>query len=243
MQRAAVIGLGRFGTHLARVLFQRGLEVIAVDRDPDRVAELEGDVSLAVTLDATNEEALRQADIHTVDFAVVSIGEAVEQSQLVTRLLKQIGLERVISRAHTDARELILSKLGADEVVRPESESATRLGQRLAFRFVEDVAEMGHEIRIVRMKAPKKFHGKTIGDLDVRRKFKVTIVGLRSAASLQGEEEDSSEFTIKDGDGGDLIECVPSADHTIHPGDTLFLIGLEEDLKRLPQPPETDAAP
>src|SRR6056297_2976590 len=130
MERYAVIGLGRFGFRLAELLTQAGAEVIAIDRRRDLVDAIRDRVGLAVALDSTDEEALRTQGIDKVDVAVVGIGTDFEANVLSVVTLKQLGLQRVIARATTPIRAKILSRVGADDIVNPENESAERWSNR-----------------------------------------------------------------------------------------------------------------
>ncbi|MEQ8764945.1 MAG: TrkA family potassium uptake protein [Planctomycetota bacterium] len=221
--RVAVIGLGRFGYRLACELFDRKIDVIAVDLDPRRVEDFEEYGGHALALDATSEIELRRAELHRLDLAVVCIGEEVEQSQLVTHLLKnQLEMERVISRAHTDARDTILRAIGSDEVLRPESDSAVRLAQRLAFRGCEEFLELAPGVAMVRLRAPKHFVEKTILQLEVRPRFRVNIIGIRSSPG--DGESPTKEATL---------ELVPEPGYTFQEGDELLVVGREEDIRRM----------
>ncbi|HET6429548.1 MAG TPA: TrkA family potassium uptake protein, partial [Phycisphaerae bacterium] len=126
MATFAVIGLGRFGYRLSTLLAEGGAEVIAIDSRRDLVESIRDRVTVAVCLDTTDEEALRAQGVDRVNVAVVGIGDDFEANALATVILKQIGVPRVISRATTTIRAQILSRIGADDVVNPERESAER---------------------------------------------------------------------------------------------------------------------
>ena len=126
MERFAVIGLGRFGSRLAKNLAASGAEVIAIDRDRMIVEELRDQVTLAIAMDATDEQALKIQGIDKVDCAVVGMGHNFESNALATVLLKSMRVKRVISRAGNDMQAQILKRIGADSVVSPEDESADR---------------------------------------------------------------------------------------------------------------------
>ena len=124
MNRFAVIGLGRFGSRLASNLAAAGAEVIAIDRSRQIVEDLRDKVTLAIALDATDEQALRIQGVDQVDCAVVGIGQDFEANALTTALLKSLGVARVVSRAGNQMQAEILTRIGADGVVKPEDESA-----------------------------------------------------------------------------------------------------------------------
>ncbi len=225
MERFAIIGLGRFGMKLATLLSDAGAEVIAVDRERDLVDQVRDRVALAVALDCTDEDALRSQGIDKVDVAVVGIGTNFEDNALVTTILKQMDVPRVISRAATDVRGQILSRIGADDLVNPEEESAERWRNRLLAPAVIERIELAEDYSMVQIAAPESFHNKTLGQLDVRRNFKVNVVAVRK--------------TVEERTGGvkktrQILVSVPMADTVIEPGDVLILIGSDEAMQKFP---------
>lgn len=225
MERFAIIGLGRFGMRLAKLLADAGAEVIAVDRDRGLVDEVRDRVALAVALDCTDEEALRSQGIDRVDVAVVGIGTNFEDSALVTALLKQMDVPRVISRAATHVRGQILSRIGADDVVNPEEESAERWRNRLLAPAVIESIEVAEGYSIVQIAAPESFHNKTLGELDVRRNYQVNVVAIRRNV------EESAEGVKKT---KQVVISVPMADTAVEPGDILILAGSDEAMQKFP---------
>ena len=141
--RFAVLGLGVFGARLARALAASGAEVIAADQDPQLVEQISDHVTLAVRLDTTDEHALRAQGIDKVDAAVVGIGSAFEDAALTTSTLKGLGVPRVIARATSKARGEILSRIGADDIINPEAESADRWCARLVMPQVLEKIDLG----------------------------------------------------------------------------------------------------
>jgi len=211
MERFAVIGLGRFGMRLARLLAESGAEVIAIDRHRECVEEIRDHVTMAVCMDSTDEQALRAQGIDKVDVAIVGVGSAFEASALTTVLLKQIGVPRVLVRAATKVRGHILSRIGADDIVNPERESAERWRNRLMAPS---------------MPAPESFAGKTMKDLDVRRKYKVTVVAIRR--TTRQTAEDGTQQTQH------VVLTVPMPETVIESGDVLLLIGKNEAIQSFP---------
>ena len=220
--RFAVIGLGRFGERLARQLAAAGAEVIAVDSRDELVEEIRDSVTVAVCLDATDEQALLAQGIDKVDVAVVGIGAAFEEAALATSTLKRIGVPRVISRATTRARAEILSRIGADDVVIPEAESADRWCQRLVMPNVMEKIELGDQHSVVQIRAPDSWAGKTLEQLNIRKKWKVNVVAIRRL--LPDESK---------GRGGYVI-ATPMPDSRIELGDLLLVVGSDEAIEALP---------
>jgi trk system potassium uptake protein TrkA len=225
MERFAIIGLGRFGMRLAKLLADAGAEIVAVDRDRELVDEVRDRVALSVALDCTDEDALRSQGIDKVDVAVVSIGTNFEDSALATALLKQMGVPRVISRAATHVRGQILSRIGADDVVNPEEESAERWRNRLLAPAVIERIEVAEGYSIVQIAAPESFHNKTLGELDVRRNYQVNVVAIRRTVE---ESEEGIKKTRQ------VVISVPMADTVVEPDDVLILVGSDEAMQDFP---------
>lgn len=226
MERFAIIGLGRFGMRLATLLTEAGAEVIAVDRDRELIEQVRDKVTLAVCLDCTSHDALKAQGIDKVDVAVVGIGSAFEDNCLATAILKQIGVPRVISRATSTMRGRILQRIGADDVVNPERESAERWRNRLLAPSIMERIELAEGHSLTQIPAPDSFHGKTLRELDVRKKYEVNVVAIRRTVKrtdAQGIKR-TSQFVIS----------VPMPDTTIESGDILLLIGSDEAMNLFP---------
>lgn len=178
--QALVIGLGQFGMALARALMQNGVEVIAVDRREDRVQTASAFVTEAVQSDAMNEGDLARLAPQRRDVCVVAIGEeSREAAILVTAMLRQVGARRVVARATDPLHERILNLVGAHEVVQPERIFGERLAARLAYRGVLDILPLGDDLVITELCTPDPFAGRTLVDLQLPRRFGLTVVALR----------------------------------------------------------------
>jgi len=224
MERFAIFGMGLFGRRLARLLTEAGADVIAVDQNREIIELIRDTVSLAVCLDSTDEQALLAQGIDKVDAAIVGIGTAFEAAALTTALLKQIGVKRVISRATSQVRGQILSRIGADEIVDPEREAAERLRNRLMLPAILERTILGDGFSLVQIAAPKSFVDKTLGELDIRRKHGVNVVGIRRQAA---EKEEAGRVT-------ETLISVPMADTRIAASDILLLIGSDKALADFP---------
>ena len=226
MQRYAVIGLGRFGYRMAELLASSGQEVIAVDSDKDLIDDIAPIVSRAVCMDATDEDALRAQGIDDVDVAVVGIGSAFEAAVLTTVLLKQqLKVPRVISRSTSVTRGEILSRVGADELVNPERESADRWRNRLLAPHLIEQIDLADNSRLVQIPAPTRYVDKTLGELDVRRNDHVQVVAVRRVAT--DTDADGAKRTRQ------IVVSVPEADTVIQKDDTLLIIGPDDAVRRL----------
>ncbi len=226
MQRFAVIGLGRFGRRLATLLADSGAEVIAVDRKSELIAQLRDKVTLAVSLDSTDEQALIAQGIDKVDVAIVGIGADFEDAALTTTILKQIGVGRVISRATTTMRGKILTRIGADDVVNPERESAERWRNRLLAPSIIERIELAEDHSLTQLAAPESFFNKTLIDLDIRKKYKVNIVAINR--TIEEIDDEGIRRTRQ------FVISVPLPDTMIESGDILLLIGSDQAMESFP---------
>ncbi|MEM1166196.1 MAG: TrkA family potassium uptake protein [Planctomycetota bacterium] len=227
MDRFAVIGLGRFGARLATNLASSGAEVIAIDRDRERVEELRDQVTLAIALDATDEQALRIQGVDQVATAIVGIGQNFEATALTTVLLKSLRVQRVITRAASTMQARILSRIGADAVVSPEDESADRWSHRLLAPFMIDHVELGKGYALVQMAVPSAWADKTLAELNLRQTHKVTIVAIKQKVPIASPTgADTFEEVVVD---------VPRPDSRLARDDTLVIAGFDTDLENLPR--------
>jgi len=214
----AVIGLGRFGSAMATTLAELGHDVIGVDGEPERVRRLSDVIAQAIELDATDERALKAAGIHSVDVAVVSIGENIESSLLVVMQLKELGIKTIVAKAVTPLHGRILEKLGVSRVIFPEREMAIRLAHSLVMPNVIDYIELSRDFSIVELPAPHQFVGRSLKQLELRPRFGLTLIAIKRRAGA-GEPESTT--------------VAPSADETIKAGDVLALLGSNDRLGQL----------
>lgn len=224
MPRIAVIGLGRFGFRLAIQLSKSGVEVIAIDKDAKRVEQIAHEVSVAVRLDSTDEQALREQGIDKVDVAVVGIGNNFEANVLTTVTLKFLGVKSICARAEEETHGTILRRIGADEVIFPEDESAQRWSFHLLAPQIGEKMELAPGFSLARYTAPDSFVGKSLIELQLRKKYRVNLIGLRPHGEITDEEKKSKK----------LIK-MPQPETVIETGDILWLVGADEDLANLPE--------
>jgi len=208
----AIIGLGRFGTSLARELATLGCTVLAVDQNRKRVQELAADLDQVIILDATDEEALRAAGVAEFETAVVCIGADFEANILVTSTLKELGCPRVLCKALTPRQRNILLKTGAHMVVLPEHEA----GLRLAHQLVEPLRSLERNdlpvgLALGQLLCPLAWQGKSLRELGLRKDRGCYILRIHGTRSL----------------------LMPGPDETLHPGDELLVVGQESSIYRL----------
>ena len=179
MKSVLVIGLGRFGTRAARKFEELGQDVMAVDSREERVNDILPFVTDAMIGDATRESFLSSIGVGNFDLVLVAIGDDFQSSLETTSLLKELGAKYVVSRAKSDVHEKFLLNNGADEVVYPERQLADQAAIRYSSDHIFDYVELGKAWEIYEVDIPKEWQGKTIAQLDVRRKYGINIIGIR----------------------------------------------------------------
>ncbi|MFA5239859.1 MAG: TrkA family potassium uptake protein [Phycisphaerae bacterium] len=228
MKRFAVIGLGRFGKKLAVSLAMSGAEVIAIDKDREEIDAVRDQVSHAVRLDSTEEEALKAQGVDKVDVAIVGIGQGTGQgfeSAILTVVnLRQIGVKTIFARAEDPIAGEVFSKIGATDVIYPEIESAQRWAYKLIAPQIGEKMDFAPGYSLARIKAPASFDGKTVMDLQLRQKYNINLVAIK---------RDENSKTEKGEKGG--IMNVPTPETIIYKDDLLIVAGSDADLAKLPQ--------
>ena len=204
MRSYMIIGLGRFGSGLAKSLGQLGAEVLAMDVRPELVQQLSADVTHAVVGDGQDKEVLRALGARNFDCAVVAIGDNLAASVLTVMNLQELGVPRLICKAHDVMHRRVLEKLGVDQVVVPELEQAQRLARILQSHNVLDYIELSSDYGILEVPAPKAWADKSIRELNVRAKMDINIIAVKN---------------------GEKTMVSPSADYRIHAEDVLAVLG------------------
>lgn len=212
MKNFVVIGLGRFGSAVARELCALGCQVLAVDQDRTLVQGIADEVTHAAAGDGRDPEVLRALGVKDYDCAVVSIGNDVGSSALVTMRLKEAGVPKVVCKAQSHVHKRLLEKLGADRVVFPEYEMGLTVAQGLAHSSIINFIELSPDYGIVEVDLPAGWAGRTIRELDVRARFKVNVIAVR-----RGQE----------------INVAPGADCALEHGDRLLVLGEDGAISAL----------
>jgi trk system potassium uptake protein TrkA len=210
MKQFAVIGLGRFGTSVARTLTQMGYDVLAIDADENKVEELADVVTHAVTANALDETVLKSLGLRNFDVVVVAIGQDIQSNILVTVMLKEMGVKKVVAKAATELQGKVLQKIGADVVVFPERDMGERVARWLVSRNIIDVINLSPDYSLVELAASPEFQGVSLQDTGLRKKFDISVLAIRRG----------KEFIIS-----------PGARQIIEEGDVLIVIGSNEKLK------------
>jgi len=216
----AVIGVGRYGSSIARKLAERGAEVYAIDTDKNKVDALKDEVALAVNLDAKDKKALESQNIQDVDAAIVAIGENFQAVILTSMNLLELGVPRVIARSGSDAQRQILEKIGVSEILTPEEEVATLVCERLVNPSVLSFLQLPDNYEIAEIKAPRAIINKNIEDVGLRNKYSLSLITIK-------REEFNKEGVLEQ-----HITGVTNTDTPIYETDTLVVFGLAKDVAR-----------
>lgn len=208
----AVIGLGRFGTSVAKTLYSLGNDVLAVDSDEEKVQNISDNVTHSVQADAADENSLRSLGIKNFDVAVITIGSDIQSSIMATLLVKELGVKYIIAKANDEMHAKVLYKIGADKVVLPERDMGVRIAHNLASANILDYIELSPEYSIAEMTSTPEWHNKTLKEVDMRAKYGINVVAIRR---------------------NNHINVAPKADDVIVPGDVIVAIGSYDSLTKL----------
>lgn len=211
MKSVLLIGLGRFGRHMAQKLQALGHEVLAVDHDEQRVNDILPLVTNAQIGDSTNEQFLRSLGIDNFDLCVVAIGDDFQSSLETTALLKECGAKFVLSRAARDVQAKFLLRNGADDVIYPEKQMASWAAVRYSADHIFDYIELTGDYSIFETAVPEGWIGKTIVELAVRQKYHINVLATRQ---------------------NDAVEPMPGPNHVFQAGETIFILGNRQDLDK-----------
>ncbi len=214
MKRVVVVGLGIFGLNIAKELFENGFEVIAIDKNKDVINHIRDFSTKAIVADATDKELLEMIGIQQDDIVIVSFGENLAASTLLTLHLKELKINTIIVKAPNEDHKRILEKVGATEVIIPEKEMAGRVAKSLISPNVLDYLPVSEDFTICEVAPPSSFLGKSLADLKLRGRYHVDVIAIRDVLS-------------------DRIQLVPQADFVIKDSDILIVIGKEQDIQKI----------
>lgn len=211
MKSVLVIGAGQFGTHIAKRMEELRCEVMAVDINEDCINDIMPYVTNAKIGDGTNEEFLRTLGIDDYDVCFVTLGSHFQTSLETTSLLSELGAKKVISRATNDVQMKFLLRNGADEVVYPEKQTAIRIATKYASDNILDFFHLEQEFYIYELKVPKNWHGKSLMQIDIRRKHNINILTIKRSSEV----------------------LIPTADTVVQPDDVAFVLGELCDIQKV----------
>lgn len=212
MKQFVVFGMGSFGFAVAKELVELGHEVLGVDSDEEKVDMAKDMVTKAVKADIIDEKILKELGVKNFDAAIVSLGDDLESSILITILLKEIGLKYVITKANSELHGKVLEKVGSDKIVYPERDEGIRIAKSLVMPNVKSQMELTPEYSLIEMAALPVFCQKTLGELDLSEKYGVTLLAIRR---------------------GTQFISAPTAKHTINENEYLILAGENKKIDQL----------
>ncbi|WP_221563497.1 TrkA family potassium uptake protein [Alkalihalobacillus sp. TS-13] len=210
-KQIGLIGLGNFGGSLCKEFAELNAEVLAIDRNADKVDAYSSLATHTVVADSTDEGVLKSLGVRNFDLVIVSLGDDIQSSILTTLVLKEIGVKTVWAKAQSKYHRMVLEKIGADRIIHPERDIAKRLAHHVVSEKIIDYIELSPDHSIVEISATKKVNGKSLADLSIRSKYGCTIVGIKKGVEV-------------------IIS--PDAEVRLEEGDTLIVIGKNTNLNR-----------
>ena len=214
MRRVVVIGLGIFGFNIAKDLYENGIEVIAVDKNKEVIQRIRDFSTKAVLADGRDKEVIDSVGIQQDDVVIISFGEDLAASTLITLHLKEMKVKHIIVKAPNEDHKHVLEKVRATEVIIPEKEMADKVAKSLISPNVLDYIPLSKDYTICEMVPPSSFMGKTIGELHLRSKYHIEVIAVREILP-------------------DRLTMVPRADFVMKDSDVLVVIGKEEDIQKI----------
>ncbi len=204
-----VIGLGRFGSSIAKTLYSLGNDVLAIDSSEEVVQSLADSVTQAIQAEATDEATLKSLGIRNFDVAVVTVGTDVQSSIMITLLVKELGIKYVVAKAQNELHAKVLYKIGADRVVFPERDMGIRVAHNLCSSSILDYIELSPDYSIMELTAIEEWEGHTLRELNMRNKYGINVMAIKR---------------------GNSINVSPQADDIIKPSDVMVVIGGTDQL-------------
>lgn len=214
MKKFAVIGLGNFGFHAAKALFEDGNEVVAIDGEKVRVQAIDPYATEALVMNATEKETIRSLGLENMDGVIVSTGTNISISILICLYLNEIGVKKIIAKAIDDDHAKILKRVGATEVIHPERDMALRVSRNLSRPNVIDFIPLAEDFDLVQVDPPKEFIGKSLKGLNLRAKYNVQVIAIKEVVP-------------------DNFVLAPNADFVIKDSDILVMLGRTKDINRI----------
>ncbi|MCW9707420.1 potassium channel family protein [Fodinibius salsisoli] len=228
-QQFCVIGLGAYGSSLAKSLSKLGAYVMAVDHDIQKVEEIQQYVSEAVQFDATDPEMLAEHGVFNADVVIVGIGEAFEPVVLIAMELLKAEVPRIIARAGSSTQEAILNRIGIKEVIHPEHDEGERMATQLVHISVNNYFELSEDIAIYEVESPAGMHGYSLVDLKLRERYEVNLLTIKrpKKQKLSFEDDEEQEKVKME------VLGVLNGQTKIRPNDRLVIMGTQENINKL----------
>ncbi len=214
MKQFLIIGLGNFGYYLATHLFNKGHDILAIDKNPDLVQNIKDNVTQAIVADATDVKTIEALGVADVDTAVVSIGSILSNSILAVLNLQEVGVKHIVAKAINEPHRRVLEKLGVNEISFPEKDNAILMAERLHNPNLIDYLPFMEGYGIIELVVPKNFIGKTLRQVDLTNRFGVQVVAIKEMVP-------------------EKVHFIPKADFVLKDSDILILFGSEDGLNKL----------
>jgi trk system potassium uptake protein TrkA len=214
MKRVVVIGLGIFGFNVARDLYENGVEVIAIDKNKDIIQKIKDFSTKAILADGTDKEVIDSIGIQEDDIVIISFGEDLSASTLISLHLKELKVKTIIVKAPNEDHKRVLEKVGATEVIIPERAMADKVAKSIISPNILEYIPLSEDYTISEIAPPASFNGKTISDLRLRSKYHVEVIAVREMLP-------------------ERLTMVPRADFLIKDSDVLVVIGKEGDIQKI----------
>jgi trk system potassium uptake protein TrkA len=213
-QRVVVIGLGIFGMNLVKELCSSGVEVIAIDKSKEAIQKARDCATKAIVADGTDQEVMNEIGLREDDIVVVSFGEDLAASTLITLHLKQMKVKNIIVKAPNDEHKLILEKVGATEVIIPEKEMADKIAKSIVSPNVLDYIPLADGYMICEIAPPPGFIGKSLAEIQLRSKYHIDVIAVRDMLT-------------------EKINMVPAANFVVKDSEVLIVVGKETDIDKI----------
>jgi len=214
MKRFAIIGLSSFGYYLSRYFSEYDTEVLSIDNDESKVDKVKEYVKKAVVADAKDKEALKNLGVDEMDAAVVTLGDDINSSILVTLYLKEMGVKEIIAKAVNEDHAKILNLIGATRIIFPERDMAKRVAHTLRKTSLLDYVYLSEGFSMIELAPPASWNGKTLAELKIRNKYNAQVIMIKEIIP-------------------ENLVMVPGPNHIIKESDILVMVGPEQDLEKL----------
>jgi trk system potassium uptake protein TrkA len=214
MGQYVVIGLGNFGYNTAKSLMDKGNEVLVIDKNEKLIEKIKDLVTEAIIADAREKSVLKEFIQMDVDAVIVNLGDSIESSALVTLILKEMGVRRIIVKVVEEIHGTILKKLGAVEIVNPEKDSALRLAEKLTTPNLIENIPLSPEYGIIEIVIPDRFVGRSLKDLQLRNKYNIEVIAIKNVLTNK-------------------FKLIPAADYKLEPDTVVIVIGESKKLEEI----------
>ena len=214
MRTFAVIGMSSFGYYLCRFLAQHGIQVMAIDNDENKIDDVKPFVQKAIVADAKDKDALKALGLEDIDVVVVSVGEPIDTSVLITLYLRELDVKEIVAKAVSEDHGKILDRIGATTIIFPERDMALRTAYILRRSSLLDYVSLGDGYSIIEMAPPNAWLRKPLAELDIRKKYQVQIVMIKELVP-------------------ERVTLIPGGDHVLKDSDILIVVGRDEDLQQI----------